>query len=122
MRTSAAIEGSYLFRAARSCCVALLVTACAVILFDAMALRPNGYAARSVANQSASAREEQSDTAGARPSDDIFQSTSDSNPVIPDTEDFGMRKALNAKLLQDSPDQPDLNDWPNIKPASGDSD
>ncbi|SDH39761.1 hypothetical protein SAMN05216466_109250 [Paraburkholderia phenazinium] len=122
VRTAAEIEGNRLFRIARWCCVALMATACAVILFDVMAFRPNVDRDDALTDQRASPQGEPSGSAGAKLPNDMLQSPSAPSSPLPDTEVFGMHKALNAGLLQDNHDQPDFGDWPNIKPVATDSD
>jgi hypothetical protein len=95
-----------LFRTAQWCCIALLVTACAVILFDVIALRPRIDRDGATTDRSVSPQEERSGAAIAQPSDGVLQSTSASNLTNPDAKHFGMLEAPSAEFVKDNPDHP----------------
>lgn len=116
MRTTAALEGSFLVSVARWCCAALLVAAFTVIVVDMMMICLNGDSAAATSGQNGVPQEAPSRQPGTELPKEMLVGTPESNLSVPDTEGFGIRKAFNAEFLTDNANQPVFNDWLSIDP------
>jgi hypothetical protein len=125
MRTIATPESRPHPRIAPSCCMFLLVAAFAVIVFDLTAIYRGIDADAAMVDQHMPIQEAPSGASGFESSKGSLWNASESGLSISDSEDFGIRKALNAELLKDSVNQPVLDDWlliePDIRPGGSDS-
>ncbi|MGQ7932452.1 hypothetical protein [Paraburkholderia sp. D1E] len=124
MRTSTSLERHPHSGIASWCCVCLLVAALAVIVVDLTAIFQSISANTDMVDQNVPIQETLSRTPELESSKGALWSASDSALSIPDSEDFGIRSALNAELMRDSADQPALDGWPLAEPEvrSGDAD
>lgn len=111
MRTTAALEGPFLVSVARWCCAALLVAAFTVIVADMMTICLNVDSAAATTGQSGVPQEGLSRPPGTGLSNEMIVSTSELNLSVPDTNGFGIRKALNAGSLKDNANQPVFTTW-----------
>lgn len=99
------------------CCVILLVAALAIIVIDLMAIFRGIDADADVVDQNVPIQIGLSRTPG-------FESSKGTRRSASDSEEFGMRNALNDELLKDSANQPAIDDWlltePQIRPGDTD--
>jgi hypothetical protein len=117
MRTTAALEGSFLVSVARWCGSALLVAAFTVIVVDMMTICLNGSdSAAATSGRCGVPQEAPSRQPGTELPNKMLVGTSESNLSVPDTEGLGIGKALNAGFLTDDANQPVFNDWLRIDP------
>ncbi len=123
MRTITSLERHPHSSIASWCCVCFLVAALAVIVVDLMAIFRGIDANADMVDQKVPIQETLSRTPELESSKGTLRSASDSDLSIPDSEDFGIRKALNAELMKDRVDQPALDGWPLAEPEirSGDT-
>ncbi|MFM0418793.1 hypothetical protein [Paraburkholderia aromaticivorans] len=106
------------------CCAVLLVAALAVIVIDLIVAFRGTYADTDVVDQNVLIKGALSRTAGFELSKGSLRSASGPGLGIPDSGDFGIRKALNAELLKGRANPSVLDGWLLTEPeiGSGDSD
>ncbi|RKE39543.1 hypothetical protein B0G76_5974 [Paraburkholderia sp. BL23I1N1] len=99
----------------------LLVAALAVIVVDFMAISRGIDTNTDMVDQNVPTRGALSRAAELESSKGTLRSASDSDLNIPDSEDFGIRKAINVELMRDSANQPAFDGWllaePEIQPG-----